>query len=112
VPGQAFTIEPVLVEAGGVARVRIWPDEWTAVSWDGSLSAQFEVTVIVRAPELGGGCEVVTPFAWKESAMPARSTYQHDRTGAAPDDTGGDETAATVMEQPADSRGRDAASEL
>jgi methionine aminopeptidase len=62
VPGQALTIEPVLMEAGATAAVKKWSDGWTMAVGDHSLSAQFEVTVIVREPKEGGGCEVVTPF--------------------------------------------------
>jgi methionyl aminopeptidase len=56
VPGMAFTVEP-MISLGGPA-VRCLSDGWTIVTEDGSLSAQFEHTVLV-APE---GCEVLT--AW------------------------------------------------
>ena len=52
--GMAFTIEPML-NIGGPA-VKLLPDEWTVVTADGSLSAQFEHTVLVTAD----GCEVTT----------------------------------------------------
>jgi methionyl aminopeptidase len=52
--GMAFTIEP-MVNLGGPA-VRTLDDGWTVVTADGSLSAQFEHTVIVTA----GGCEITT----------------------------------------------------
>lgn len=45
VPGMTFTIEPML--ALGSPRSRILRDGWTAVTADGSLSAQFEETVMV-----------------------------------------------------------------
>ena len=54
VPGMVFTVEPC-VNLGG-AGVRILPDDWTVVTEDGSLSAQFEHTVLVT-PD---GCEVLT----------------------------------------------------
>jgi len=52
--GMAFTIEP-MINVGGSA-VRLLPDDWTVVTADGSLSAQFEHTVLVTAD----GCEVTT----------------------------------------------------
>lgn len=44
-PGMSFTIEP-MVNLGEYA-TRVLADEWTAVTRDGSLSAQFEHTIIV-----------------------------------------------------------------
>ena len=52
--GMAFTIEP-MVNLGGAA-VRTLADGWTVVTVDGSLSAQFEHTVLVTKD----GCEVLT----------------------------------------------------
>lgn len=52
--GMAFTIEP-MVNLGGAA-VRLLDDGWTVVTADGSLSAQFEHTVLVTRE----GCEVLT----------------------------------------------------
>jgi methionyl aminopeptidase len=52
--GMAFTIEP-MINVGGSA-VTLLPDDWTVVTADGSLSAQFEHTVLVTAD----GCEVTT----------------------------------------------------
>ena len=46
-PGVVFTVEP-MVNAGG-PEVRLLDDDWTAVTLDGSLSAQFEHTVAVTA---------------------------------------------------------------
>jgi methionyl aminopeptidase len=57
VPGMVFTIEP-MINLGGHA-LRILGDKWTAVTADGSLSAQFEQTVLVTAD----GYESMTPFA-------------------------------------------------
>jgi methionyl aminopeptidase len=54
VPGMVFTIEPC-VNLGGES-VRVLPDDWTVVTEDGSLSAQFEHTILVT-PD---GCEVLT----------------------------------------------------
>ncbi len=46
IPGMVLAIEP-MVNAGGAA-VRILPDGWTVVTADGSPSAHFEHTVLVR----------------------------------------------------------------
>ncbi|MDH4247007.1 MAG: type I methionyl aminopeptidase [Deltaproteobacteria bacterium] len=54
VPGMVFTIEP-MINAGGWP-VRILEDQWTAVTADGSLSAQFEHTVLVTEE----GVEILT----------------------------------------------------
>jgi methionyl aminopeptidase len=52
--GMVFTIEP-MVNLGG-PEIRVLEDGWTVVTADGSLSAQFEHTVLVT-PD---GCEVLT----------------------------------------------------
>ncbi|HJO36004.1 MAG: type I methionyl aminopeptidase [Pseudomonadota bacterium] len=52
--GMTFTIEPML-NAGGHA-VKLLRDEWTVVTKDHSLSAQWEHTVLVTAD----GCEILT----------------------------------------------------
>jgi methionyl aminopeptidase len=44
-PGHCFTIEPMISE--GNWRDEQWPDDWTAVTVDGKLSAQFEETLLV-----------------------------------------------------------------
>jgi methionyl aminopeptidase len=44
-PGMVFTIEPMVNQ--GVPEVRVLADNWTAVTVDGRLSAQFEHTVAV-----------------------------------------------------------------
>lgn len=54
VPGMTFTIEP-MVNAGSY-HVKLLSDQWTVVTRDGSLSAQFEHTVLVTED----GCEVLT----------------------------------------------------
>jgi len=45
-PGMTFTIEP-MITMGSIDPV-IWPDGWTAVTSDGSRTAQFEHTVLVN----------------------------------------------------------------
>lgn len=51
-PGMAFTIEP-MINLGG-AEVVLERDEWTVRTADGSLSAQFEHTILIgeRGPEV------------------------------------------------------------
>jgi methionyl aminopeptidase len=53
--GMVLTIEPMVNL--GRPDVRVLPDRWTVVTEDGSLSAQFEHTVLVTRE----GCEVLTP---------------------------------------------------
>lgn len=61
--GMCFTIEPMINI--GNPDVRILDDDWTAITVDGSLSAQFEHTLVVTKK----GCEVLTkrPHALKNS---------------------------------------------
>jgi len=56
VPGMVFTIEPMINL--GNHNLHVLPDNWTAVTDDGSLSAQFEQTVLVTDK----GFETLTPF--------------------------------------------------
>ena len=56
VPGMVFTIEP-MINLGGLS-LRILKDKWTAVTRDGSLSAQFEQTLLVTE----NGLESLTPY--------------------------------------------------
>ena len=56
-PGMVFTVEPMINL--GDHRLRILEDKWTAVTADGSLSAQFEQTVLVTED----GYESLTPYA-------------------------------------------------
>ena len=56
-PGAVFTVEPMVNQGG--PEVRVLEDDWTAVTLDGSLSAQFEHTVVVT-PE---GPQVLSRFA-------------------------------------------------
>jgi methionyl aminopeptidase len=53
--GQTFTIEPMIAMGDG-SSYSIWPDGWTAVTADNSLTAQFEHTVLVT----GTGVEILT----------------------------------------------------
>ena len=53
-PGMTFTVEP-MINAGGW-RAKMWDDGWTAVTADGSRSAQFEHTLLVT----DDGVEVLT----------------------------------------------------
>jgi len=51
---MTFTIEPMINQ--GKPELRILSDNWTAVTMDGSLSAQFEHTILVT----DGGYEIMT----------------------------------------------------
>lgn len=53
-PGNVFTVEPMINI--GDYRVNVLDDNWTAVTADGSLSAQFEHTVGITK----NGCEIFT----------------------------------------------------
>jgi methionyl aminopeptidase len=44
-PGMVFTIEPMLTL--GSIDWDVWDDDWTVVTRDRSLTAQFEHTVVV-----------------------------------------------------------------
>jgi methionyl aminopeptidase len=56
IPGMVFTIEPMINL--GEPYSRVLADNWTAVTTDGSLSAQFEQTILVT----DSGYEVLTPY--------------------------------------------------
>jgi methionyl aminopeptidase len=56
VPGMVFTIEPMINL--GKKSLHILSDNWTAVTNDGSLSAQFEQTILVT----DNGFESLTPY--------------------------------------------------
>ena len=56
VPGMVFTIEP-MINLGG-PELMILDDQWTAVTKDRSLSAQFEQTLVVTKE----GFESLTPY--------------------------------------------------
>jgi len=53
-PGMVFTIEPMINE--GKYDTVLLSDDWTAVTKDGSLSAQWEDTILVTED----GCEILT----------------------------------------------------
>jgi len=52
--GNCFTLEPMI--NAGTWHDTMWPDDWTAVTRDGRLSAQFEHTMIVTKK----GVEILT----------------------------------------------------
>ncbi|NTX11434.1 type I methionyl aminopeptidase [Myxococcus sp. CA056] len=54
--GMVLTIEPMVNL--GRPEIRMLADGWTVVTEDGSLSAQFEHTILVTRE----GCEVLTPY--------------------------------------------------
>ncbi|MBF0226547.1 MAG: type I methionyl aminopeptidase [Desulfobacterales bacterium] len=56
IPGMVFTIEPML-NLGG-KELQLLSDKWTVVTKDGSLSAQFEQTILVTSD----GYESLTPY--------------------------------------------------
>ncbi len=56
VPGMVFTIEPMINL--GKKELHVLADKWTAVTNDGSLSAQFEQTIMVTET----GYESLTPY--------------------------------------------------
>lgn len=64
--GMTFTVEPMINE--GSWRCVIWPDDWTAVTSDLKLSAQFEHTVMVTS----SGFEILT-------ASPRAPRFLHDK---------------------------------
>jgi methionyl aminopeptidase len=53
-PGMTFTIEPMLTL--GTHDYKVWRDGWTAVTADGSWTAQFEHTLAVTE----SGSEILT----------------------------------------------------
>ncbi|KAJ7544592.1 hypothetical protein O6H91_09G084400 [Diphasiastrum complanatum] len=52
--GETFTIEPMLTQ-GSIDDV-MWDDKWTYVTADGSLSAQFEHSLLIT----NSGAEILT----------------------------------------------------
>ena len=56
IPGMVFTVEPMI--NFGKKDLKVLDDNWTAVTKDGSLSAQFEQTVLVTED----GFESLTPY--------------------------------------------------
>ena len=71
-PGVTFTIEP-MITAGSYDVGRIWPDGWTAVTADGSLTAQFEHAVLVTTT----GIEVLTLLPGEPWEIPLRDASAH-----------------------------------
>ena len=63
-PGHAFTIEPMISQ--GVWTDQTWPDNWTSVTQDGKLSAQFEQTMVVTDK----GVEILTARKGEKSHIP------------------------------------------
>lgn len=71
-PGMTFTIEPMITM--GSWRARMWDDGWTAVTADGSRTAQFEHTLVIN----DDGAEILTtpsdtsshPY-WALAGLPA-----------------------------------------
>ena len=55
-PGQTFTVEPMLVM--GNTAWRMWADNWTVVTKDGGLAAQYEHTILITEK----GHEVLTTW--------------------------------------------------
>jgi len=62
VPGMVFTVEP-MINLGG-RELHVLEDDWTAVTNDGSLSAQFEQTLVVTED----GFESLTPYDLENSS--------------------------------------------
>jgi methionyl aminopeptidase len=63
--GMTFTIEP-MITSSGESRHKMWDDDWTAVTADGSRTAQYEHTMVVTkdgVEVLTGGAGAVSPSA-------------------------------------------------
>jgi methionyl aminopeptidase len=60
VPNMVFTVEPMI--NSGRRHMKVLSDGWTAITLDGSLSAQFEQTVVVTE----NGYESLTPYSLDE----------------------------------------------
>lgn len=54
--GQTFTIEPIFTL--GTDKYKMWKDDWTAVTRDGSWAAQHEHTLLITKD----GVEILTPW--------------------------------------------------
>lgn len=67
-PGMIFTIEPMINE--GTWHDISWPDDWTATTKDGKLSAQFEHTMLVTEH----GVELLTARNKKSPGGPRQRT--------------------------------------
>jgi methionyl aminopeptidase len=67
--GMVLTIEPMINEGGW--EVKIWPDDWTAVTADGKRSAQFEHMIVVTEDGyelLSARLPTSRPLWWEEEA--------------------------------------------
>ena len=62
-PGMTFTIEPMI--NAGKRQVKLLPDQWTAITQDRQLSAQWEHTILVTE----NGYEVLTLRAEEHQAL-------------------------------------------
>lgn len=65
--GHTFTIEPMICT--GSSKSIFWPDDWTATTVDGGLSAQFEHTLLITkdgVEELTGKLPTSPKFAWEK----------------------------------------------
>ncbi|AAS54369.1 AGL122Wp [Eremothecium gossypii ATCC 10895] len=67
-PGMVFTIEPMINE--GVWQDLTWPDDWTAATKDGKLSAQFENSLLITET----GVEILTARTKKSPGGPRPRT--------------------------------------
>ncbi len=65
--GMTFTIEPMI--NAGKRHIKILPDQWTAVTKDHKLSAQWEHTLMVTQQ----GCEIFTLRAEESASQPVQS---------------------------------------
>ena len=65
--GMSFTIEPMLTV--GSPHISLWSDDWTAVTADGSRTAQFEHSLLAT----DGGAEILTRTPGGENAPPTLS---------------------------------------
>lgn len=63
IPGMVFTVEPMINL--GKKDLKVLDDNWTAVTRDGSLSAQFEQTVLVT----DNGFESLTPYDIDDTSL-------------------------------------------
>jgi len=65
--GMTFTIEPMI--NAGKRHIKILPDQWTAVTKDHKLSAQWEHTLMVTE----SGCEIFTLRQEESQSAPTRA---------------------------------------
>jgi len=67
-PGMTFTIEPMI--NAGKRHIKLMADQWTVVTKDHSLSAQWEHSILVTTE----GFEILTLRAEERSLFPSHST--------------------------------------